>query len=308
MQKTLLCLLLFMMSMLPGTIFAGEKIRISFIPRSMGSDYWNAVREGALSVARHHPEIDLAFVGPAERDDIDEQMRIIESELDAGSRIMIIAPCDEKRILDTLDKVHERGVKVIMYDSASSWPHKTGSIGSNNVLGGYLAADHIASRLGGKGKVAVITGRLATSPALARVNGAREAWRIRREIRLVAVRSADWDTDKAYREALDLLREHPDLAAFFCCNDDMAMGALRAVGESGSGAFVVGFDATPRALRSILEGGLAATVAQNSYNIGRLAVRAAYRAATDRKIPSFIDTGMQLVTPDNVDQFLIGAK
>lgn len=308
MRKTLPRLFLCFAFMLPATALAGEKIRISFVARSTSSGYWTAVREGAELASRSHEDVELVFTGPENRDDVDEQIQIIESELAAGSQAMIIAPCDEKRLIPTLDKAHLQGVKIILYDSSSPWPDKAGSVGSNNVLGGYLAADYIASRLDGKGLVAVITGNLSTSPAVSRVNGAREALRLRRDIKLVAVRSADWDTEKAYRETLDLLRAHPDLDAFFCCNDDMAMGTLKAVEENGSAAFVVGFDATPQSLQSVQDGRLAATVAQNSHNSGRLAVHAAYRAATNKKIPAFIDTGMQLVTRENVRQFLVGAE
>jgi ribose transport system substrate-binding protein len=104
----------------------------------------------------------------------------------------------------------------------------------------------------------------------------------------------------------NILTSNPDLGAVFATSDQMALGAIEAVDAhrlSGK-LVVVGFDAGKEAVRAVSMGRIAAMVAQNPFNMGKLAVAAAYRAARGESVEKRIDTGTGLVTKDNAAEHL----
>ena len=86
----------------------------------------------------------------------------------------------------------------------------------------------------------------------------------------------------------------------------MAMGALEAVEAAGKldQVKVIGFDSQQESLEAIKEGRLDSLVAQNSFNMGYLGVKAAVDYLNGKKVSNRIDTGTELVTKDNVDKYL----
>lgn len=285
---------------------AGDGVaRVSMLLPPMNTDFWRTVRAGAEEAAARLPGLELSILAPAREATVEQQIQQIEDEAAKGAQVMIVAPLDEVQLNPVLADVARRGVEVILLESDTLWPGKAAFVGPNNAMGGFTAADYIAKRLNGVGKVAIITGSLGHSQAINRTNGAREAFRMNKGIKVVGVRYAGWDRFRAMEEMENLLTLDPEIHAVFCCSDDMALGALEAIKSAKAQTFVVGFDATPEALRSVLAGDMAATVAQNAANTGRMAVSAAYRLATGKKIPPFIDTGIELLTSENAQRFIV---
>jgi len=103
----------------------------------------------------------------------------------------------------------------------------------------------------------------------------------------------------------DILTSKPTVKGVFAANDLMALGAAEAVKARGKKGqiLIVGFDAIPEAARAILSGDLAASVAQNPYNMGKFGVENALRALQDKPVAKRIDTGTILVTKKNAQQY-----
>ena len=76
----------------------------------------------------------------------------------------------------------------------------------------------------------------------------------------------------------------------------MALGALEAINSSGKNIIVVGFDGNDDALKSINDGKLNATVAQQPELIGKLAVKAAGDVLQGKKVEKNIPAPLKLVT------------
>lgn len=286
-----------------GESRAGE-VRIGFICRAMNSEFWQSVRAGALAAAEANPDIALSVMAPDSETAVQQQVQIIEDEMIKGVDVLVIAPCGEEELTPVMQKAHAEGIPVVVMDTDTPWPDKVAFVGTNNVVGGNMAGEYIAARLDGKGKVAIITGIIGHSPAMNRTNGARAALDKYPGIELVAVQPANWERALGMTVAENLLSTHPDLDAIFCCSDAMALGALEAVAAERARAFIVGFDAVPEACRQVRDGGLAATVAQNSFNIGKIGVETAYKAFRKETVPAHIDTGTLLVTPENAGEFV----
>ena len=121
---------------------------------------------------------------------------------------------------------------------------------------------------------------------------------------IVAELPANWDTAQGMSVTEDIITGNPNIKAIFASNDNMGLGAMQALKDADmNDVIVVGFDATPDAATSILKGEMTATIAQFSYNMGAYGVKYALALANGDKIDANIDTGTQLVTTKNANDF-----
>jgi ribose transport system substrate-binding protein len=121
--------------------------------------------------------------------------------------------------------------------------------------------------------------------------------------------AANWERQEALTQATNILRATPDVKAFFAANDDMGLGASRAVANEGKSRQiqVVSVDGNPDALQAVANGELAATVAQYPYAIGQMGVDACRAAAGGATLPAKVDAPVALVTKENAQQAITTA-
>jgi ABC-type sugar transport system substrate-binding protein len=172
---------------------------------------------------------------------------------------------------------------------------------SDNVQGGKLAAielDRVTS-----GAVVHLQGIPGTSASRDRGQGFRNGLGSG-TIQVVASQSADFDRTKGLDVMTNLLQSHPTLTGVFAENDEMALGAIRALGgRAGTDVHVVGFDGTPDALSAVETGAMAATIAQQPKVLGRIAVGQALKTAKGEPVQQVIDVEVKVVTKQNVTEF-----
>lgn len=102
----------------------------------------------------------------------------------------------------------------------------------------------------------------------------------------------------------NLLQSHPAITGVFAENDEMALGAVKALGsKAGRTVSVVGFDGTPDGLKAVAAGTLYASVAQQPKELGRIAVQNAVKAAEGKKVDSMVKVPVKVVTRSNVADF-----
>jgi ABC-type sugar transport system substrate-binding protein len=178
------------------------------------------------------------------------------------------------------------------------------TVASDNVAGGKLAADELGKLLGGKGKVAVLQGTAGTSAARDREQGFTEGIKTYPGIQVVAEQPADFDRTKGLDVMTNLLQAHSDITGVFAANDEMALGAIKALGaKAGNQVKVVGFDGTPDGIKAVQAGTLSASVAQQPMVLGQLAVQNAVKAAKGDKIPATVAVEVKVATTENAAQF-----
>ena len=151
--------------------------------------------------------------------------------------------------------------------------------------------------------VAILTGIESQSTALLRRDGAIKGFK-NCGLNIVATQTAEWDTAKGRSVTESIILKNPNIKAIFASNDNMGLGAMQALKDADmNNVIVVGFDATPDAATSILKGEMTATIAQFSYNMGAYGVKYALELANGGSIDPNIDTGTQLVTKENANDF-----
>ncbi|MFY9134773.1 MAG: substrate-binding domain-containing protein, partial [Bacillota bacterium] len=135
------------------------------------------------------------------------------------------------------------------------------------------------------------------SAARDRGKGFNEVMKKYPNIKIVARQEAGFDRAKGMTVMENILQAQPDIDGVFCHNDEMALGALRAIEAAGrlSAIKIVGFDATDDAIKAVKDGKLVATVAQKPRAMGSMAVTVAKRVLDGAKVDAFIPVPLELV-------------
>ncbi len=236
----------------------------------------------------------------------ERQIQQAESFVAQGVDAIILNPCEVEASSPAVDRARAAGIPVVNVNSETrSTP--TAFVGSRDEESGQLAMEYIAQRLGGEGGLVMIQGYMGQAAQIKREAGAREVLNQHPGLRLLADQTAEWDRAQAMSLMENWLQSHGrEIQAVFAQNDEMAMGALLAIERAGlkDQIVVVGVDAIADGLQAVQAGRLDATVFQDAAGQGRTAVQTAVRILRGETVDEQVFIPFQLVTQDNVEQFL----
>lgn len=169
-------------------------------------------------------------------------------------------------------------------------------VGSDAVAAGTSICNRLMEQINHKGKIAVIEGVAGASTQIDRAKGCKSVLDKNPEVKVVATSNADWDQNKAYNVAQNILTAQPDLQGIFAQNDGMAIGAAKAAKAAGrKGIQIVSVDGFPTIYPLIETGAIDSTMSQQPHRMGELAVASAIKAMKGESIPKQQITGMVLV-------------
>jgi ribose transport system substrate-binding protein len=292
----------------PDTTAPAAKTKVAVVVKAVTSDYWKLVGAGVDEAMKTDPTIEATFLGPNEETDIEGQIRIIEAQISAKVDALAVAPSQADQLAPTLQKAVDAGIPVVLIDTnIESFTAKSAFVGTDNRLGGTMAGEFIAARLKSGDEVAIIRGAAGDPVHNLREEGAKEALE-KAGLKVVAVQPADSDRAKGQSVAENLLTANPNLKAIYATNDEMALGALNAAKAAGKTLITVGFDASPDALTSIEAGELTGSIAQFPGKIGELGTLTAASVARGEKVEAFVNTGVDVVSLDNITKYKPDAK
>jgi ribose transport system substrate-binding protein len=308
-MKTLRIISAVVAALLLGSCGRGNSpktIDITLVTKALDSEWWQRVKSGAEEAAKANPGVRLAVLAPEREVNIDQQVSILEDQITKRVAALAVAPTGAVELIPVLDRAHQAGIPVVIFDTDIAWPSKLGYVGSDNRRAGRLAGEYVVKILGGNGKVAVIRGILGVTTHEDRVAGFQDAIRNSPGIDCVAVQPANSERALGMSVLENLLTRYPDLRAVFASNDQMALGAVEAIAARNlTGRIaVIGIDATREAVRAVQAGRLAGDIAMFPELLGRSAVEAALKAVRGEPVEKRIDVGEALVTKENADQFL----
>ncbi|MGW3062605.1 substrate-binding domain-containing protein, partial [Streptomyces sp. NPDC001130] len=221
-----------------------------------------------------------------------------------GLGAIIVNPVDSDAAGNSVKAAGQAKIPVIAVDRGVNKADVDTLVASDNVAGGELAAKTVAERLGGKGKIVILQGQAGTSAARERAQGFANGLKAYPGIQVLAQQPADFDRTKGLDVMSNLLQAHPDVQGVIAANDEMALGAIKALdSKAGSSVQVVGFDGTPDGLTAVKNGTLYASVAQQPTQLGRIAVDNALSAVQGKKVEPTVKVPVKVVTKDNVAGF-----
>jgi len=182
-------------------------------------------------------------------------------------------------------------------------------VGSDSLYAGTVEMEQLAKDAGGKGDVVILQGQVSNEAAVLRTKGCNDVVAKNPGMKVVATQAGDWDRAKGQSITENWIQSGTLKAGDVVCanNDEMALGAINALkaGKLLDTVFVGGVDATSEALAAMQAGDLEVTVFQDAKGQGKGGVDAAVDLIAGKTIPNnLVDIPYQLVTPDNISQFL----
>ncbi|MEU9476709.1 substrate-binding domain-containing protein [Streptomyces sp. NPDC048191] len=288
-------------SFLHGGSSSSTTPRMGLSLSTLNNPFFVQIRAGARAEAKKLG-VDLTVTDA--QNDASQQANQLQNFTSSKLGAVIVNPVDSDAASNSVKAADKAGIPVIAVDRGVNKADVNTLVASDNVAGGELAARTIAEKLGGKGSIVILQGQAGTSAARERAQGFANGLRAYPGIRVVAQQPADFDRTKGLDVMSNLLQAHPDVRGVIAANDEMALGAVKALGSrAGKSVQVVGFDGTPDGLTAVKQGTLYASVAQQPTQLGRIAVDNALRAVRGKKVEPTVKVPVKVVTRDNVAGF-----
>jgi ABC-type sugar transport system substrate-binding protein len=209
----------------------------------------------------------ITYVETDGQSSVPKQTADVEAAIVQGAQALVISPLDVAAMAPALQQAVDAGLIVVTVDRrVEGVPGILNHVGADNVLGGRAQAEWVIANYPDGARIFYLEGQPGSGPAIDRKAGFFETIAAAGDsYQIVFEQTANFRRDEGLRvteAGLAGLDSPPDV--IIAANDDMALGALEAVNALGLGDAVkiVGFDALPEAIESILNGGMDGTVEQ----------------------------------------------
>lgn len=272
---------------------AMAKDTIALVVSTLNNPFFVSLKDGAQKEAN---KLGYNLVVLDSQNNPAKELANVQDLTVRGTKLMLINPTDSDAVGNAVKMANQAKIPVITLDRVASQGTVISHVASDNVAGGKMAGDFIAQKAGEGASVIELSGIAGTSAARERGDGFKQAVAAHK-LNVLASQPADFDRTKGLNVMQNLLTAHPDVKAVFAQNDEMALGALRALQTAGKkDVLVVGFDGTSDGVKAVEGGKLGATVAQQPEQIGVIGVQTADKVLKGEKVPASIPVELKLVT------------
>ncbi|MEU9305999.1 substrate-binding domain-containing protein [Streptomyces sp. NPDC048256] len=288
-------------SFLHGGNSSSANPKVGLALSTLNNPFFVQIQSGAKAEAKKLG-VDLTVTDA--QNDASQQANQLQNFTSSGLDSIIVNPVDSDAASNSVKAADKAKIPVIAVDRGVNKATVDALVASDNVAGGELAAKTVAEKLGGTGKIVILQGQAGTSAARERAEGFAKGLKAYPGIQVLAQQPADFDRTKGLDVMSNLLQAHPDVQGVIAANDEMALGAIKALGsKAGKSVQVVGFDGTPDGLTAVKNGTLYASVAQQPSQLGRIAVDNALKALQGKKVEKTVKVPVKVVTKENVAGF-----
>jgi ribose transport system substrate-binding protein len=299
----LLCASLSLVS-IASTTAAAEKFVIGFSQATMNHPWRVAMVEGNKKYdAEHYPDVDLVITDG--QNQATKQVSDVESLMARGIKVLIISPLQAQALTPIVKQAMEANIPVVTLDRQVN-TKVTCHIGAENKPIGVDAGKFIIQKLNGKGNVIEIQGTAGASATLDRHEGFRDALKDAPGIKVVADQFCDYLREPAVKFVEDMLQRFGSgqIQAIYAHNDEMALGAVKAVEAAGrqKEIVIVGIDGENSAFQAVKDGKIAATFIYPF--CAPEGIEYAYKIAIGEKVPDHVVLKSTRVDTSNIDKYL----
>jgi len=275
---------LFAAGLLAGAASAAQAAdKIALVVSTLNNPFFVTLENGAKDKAK---ELGYDLIVLDSQNDPAKELANVEDVLNQSIKALLLNPADSDAAKASVRAAIAKNVPVLTLDRAANGVTVASHIASDNVAGGKMAGDLIAQKLGGKGNVVELQGVPGTSAARDRSKGFMEAMAAAPGLKVVASQTANFDRTQGLNVMENILQAHPDIDAVFAANDEMALGAVKAIQEAKRKIVVVGFDGTDDGVAAVKSGAMFASIAQQPALIGSLGVEAADKVIKGQTVPA----------------------
>lgn len=281
---------------------AQKTIEIAVIPKSFSHQFWLTVKAGADQAGK---EIGAKIIwqGTAKETEVEQQINIVQDMISRKVSAIVLAASDANALVGVVENAISRNIPVVTIDSGVNSDKPVSFVATDNILGAQIAADTLAKLIGEEGEVGLIPFVPGAATSEMRERGFKEGIAKYPNIKLVSTLYSDSNVAKAMDVTNDMLTAFPNLKGIFAANESSAVGCAQAVKSKGKAGQVkiVAFDAAEEEIQALKEGVIQALIVQNPYKMGYLGVKCAYDAIQGKPVEKRIDTGVTVVTLENLN-------
>ncbi len=294
------------------TLAASKPLTIAVIPKGTTHEFWKSINAGAVQAQRElatqGTPVEIFWKGPLKEDDRDQQIQVVENFMTRRVSGIVLAPLDSQALAKPVHTALAANIPVVIIDSNLKSDRIVSFVATDNYKGGQMAAQHLAQLLGGQGKVILLRYAVGSASTEAREAGFLDV--LRQDHPAIKIISSDQYSgatrESAYAASQNLLnRFGREVQGIFCPNEPttvMMAKALRDIGKAGGQVKMVGFDAGTLSVQDLKNGDVQGLVVQNPVRMGYLGVLTLVAHLQGRPIEKRVDTGVTLVTAQNMNQ------
>ena len=262
---------------------------IGFSISTLNNPFFVTLSEGAKDKA-DELGVDLIVVDAG--DETAKQTSDIEDLISRNISVLIVNPVDSDAVAPAVKDAVSKGIKVISVDRVVNGVDVDCAIASDNVAGAEAATEYLVSLIGEGAKVAELQGTTGASATIDRGQGFHNV--ADKKLNVVASQTGDFNRSDGMSVMENMLQADSGIQGVFAHNDEMALGAVEAIGSRK--IIVVGFDATDDAQAAVKAGKMAATVAQKPDLMGATAVETAQKILNGETVDKEIPVEVELIT------------
>jgi len=285
----------------PSTSATGSTAKkITLAVSTLNNPFFVSLKDGAVAEAAA-AGVTLNVVDA--QNDAATQANQLANAQSQNVQAVIVNPVDSDGAGAPVKALNTAKIPVIAVDRTVNGAKVDSFIASDNVAGGKQAAAELGKALGGKGEIIVLQGTAGTSAARDRGRGFTEGMKALPGIKIVATQTANFDRAQGLDVTTNLLQAHPGVVGIFAQNDEMALGAIKALGaKAGKAVKLCAFDGTADGVAAVKAGTLNCTVAQLPSELGKLAVKQAVKAL-EGKADANVPVKTTVITAANAASF-----
>ena len=232
-----------------------------------------------------------------------KQINGVQDLIAHGVKGILISPIDAVGVNAAYDAAAAAKIPIVSVARGSTSPNQTIHVAMDEKQIGRDIAEWTAKKLSGKGKVALLMGPSGAPTFKNLGDGYAEVMANYPGISIVFRADGPLTRERGVKQAEDVLVANPDLAAIYCANDDVALGAMQAVNAANrkGKTLVTGMNGVPPALRAVKEENLAMTVELNPMEWGRLGVDVLATFLKGEKVEPRVFIKHMIIDATNVD-------
>mgnify|MGYP001948772581 CR=1 FL=1 len=266
---------------------------LALVVSTLNNPFFVTLKEGAEAKA---DELGYDLLVLDSQNDPAKELANVEDVLNKDIKLLLINPTDSDAVRSSIRAANRANVPVVTLDRGANGGDVLSHVASDNVQGGMMAGELIIKTLNGTGNVVELQGVPGTSAANDRGDGFNKAVNAASGITVVASQTANFDRTQGLNVMENILQAQADIDAVFAHNDEMALGAIKAIEAANRDIIVVGFDGTDDAVAAVNDGTMLATVAQQAAMIGSLGVTTANTILQGGSVSDYTPVSLQLIT------------
>lgn len=263
------------------------------------SSFITAGKEGMEAYAKAN---NIELVWNSANLDVSTQANQVDSMVNQGVDAIIVVPIQADSLGPQVATAKSKGIPLVAVNAALNNPDVAASVQPDDVAAGAQEMQMMADHLGGKGNIVVLQGPLGQSGEIDRTKGIKQVLAKYPDIKILAMDTANWKRDEAVNKMKNWISGFGDqINAVVSENDDMGLGALQALKESGKTVPIVGIDGIEDGLNAVKSGEFIGTSLQNGtveLSAGLAVANALAKGEQTDTKPVYM---MPAITKDNVD-------